>query len=80
MHLNKIGIIQWMLQYHITKKYVFSGYDIGSVAIGTRRFEGNRFFETSGIIYSVTEPRIKDGVLKYTALNTLRLVYPLFVV
>jgi len=69
-----------MLQYHITKEYVFPGYDIGSVAIGTRRFEGNRFFETSGIINSVTQPHIKEGYLKYTVLNILRLVYTVLVV
>jgi len=77
MHLSKTGIIQWMLQYHSTKEYVFPGYDIGSVVNGTRRFERNKFFETLGIIYSVTQPHIKEWVLKYTALNTLRLVYPL---
>jgi len=80
MHGTKIKRIQWILQYHISKEYVFPGYDIGSVAIGTRRFEENSFFETSGIIYSVTVPRIKEGVLKHTTLITLRLVYPLFVV
>ena len=80
MHLSKIGILQCMSQYHITKEYVFPEYDIGSLAIGTRRFEGNSFFKTSGNIYSVTEPLIRERALKYTALNTLRLVYILFVV
>jgi len=80
MHLSKIGVIQWNLQYYGTKEYVFPGYDIGSVANGTRRFEWKRFFETPGIIYSVTQPSNKEGVLKYTVLNTLRPAYPLLVV